>query len=99
VNYFHERAENIAKTLNFIARTAPCSENGRKLLISHPSKLNSQHQLKNGRDLPIFVLGGLPRRRAAAGEVSSASGTFSPTLKSAWGRRLSMDTVVEIPMR
>src|SRR5215210_1700175 len=56
----------------------PCSENARKLLISHPSKLNTHHRSKNGRRLPIFVLGGLPRRRAAAGVVSSAFGTFSP---------------------
>src|SRR5438445_5629420 len=43
-------------------------------------KVRARHACTDGpgRAAGIFVLGGLPRRRAAAGEVSSAFGTFSP---------------------
>src|SRR5216684_5057430 len=88
VKCFHEFPRLFMETVHCIARTnTPCSENGRKLLISHPSKLNRSTSTEKWAWSTHFRPRWSAAPQSAAGEVSSASGTFSPSLKSAVGRR------------
>src|SRR6266576_3099657 len=95
---FRALARDLVDLAPTLPMTRPCSENRRRLLISHPPKTEYPTSNDNRSDLPIFVLGGLLRRRAAAGVVSSALRAPSPG-----GRRISMrrrraDTSAEIPL-